>query len=117
MTMPVDIETSQTKLWLGGALERDLVRDNLLEVMVEQDLFLPDALTLRLVDVKDQPGLSAGGYFQLLDSDRFAIGKAIKVALGQDTPEVVFEGEITSIELDLSGAGAPTLVVRGLDTA
>src|SRR5581483_1295449 len=95
-------ELSLVEITLDGANQRDLVRDNLLDVLVEQDLFLPDCCTLRLADVQDQPSLSAMGYYTLLDNDHFGIGSALVVKLGyQSDPQEVFTGEITSVELDL----------------
>ena len=115
-TADINAELSFVELWVNGTSKLDIVRDNLLEVTVEQDLFLPDACTIRLADIQDQPTLSAEGYFTLLDSDALAIGAELKVKMGsEDTPEEVFDGEITAIELEVSNDDFPVLVVRAYD--
>src|SRR5262245_43179651 len=88
--------------------------DRLIEVVVEQSLHLPDMAILRFHDVGDQqrPGIAA--YFSLLDGTTFPIGGTLEVKLAQDgTPETVFQGEITAIELEASEDALPVLTVRG----
>jgi len=117
MTMAeTNAELSLVEVVLDGTSQRDLVRNNLLDVLVEQDLFLPDCCTLRFADVKDEPALSAMGYYTLIDQDTFQIGSSLLVKLAHEaTPEPVFDGEVTSIELDLELDRHPALVVRALD--
>jgi phage protein D/phage baseplate assembly protein gpV len=115
-TADINAELSFVEVWVNGTSKLDMVRNNLLEVTVEQDLFLPDACTIRLADVEDQPTLSAEGYFTILDSDALAIGAELKIKMGsEDTPEEVFDGEITAIELEVSNDEYPVLVVRAYD--
>lgn len=115
-TADTNAELSFVEVQLDGMVQRDLVRDNLLDVIVEQDLFLPDCCTLRFADVKDEPALSAMGYYTLLDNDHFQIGASLVVKLGHETqPQQVFDGEVTSIELDLELDRHPALVVRAFD--
>ena len=112
---PSSVDIGQVSIKLNGTLELALEQDNLLDVVIEQDLFLPDALTLRVADVLDQPALSATGYYSLLDQDKFQIGASIEVGIGHERPEKIFEGEITSVELEVGASGYPTLIVRAFD--
>jgi uncharacterized protein involved in type VI secretion and phage assembly len=112
---PSSVDIGQVSIKLNGTLELALEQDNLLDVVIEQDLFLPDALTLRVADVLDQPALSATGYYTLLDQDKFQIGASIEVGIGHERPEKIFGGEITSVELEVGASGYPMLIVRAFD--
>src|SRR5438270_7967311 len=102
-TSEVGAELSFVDVLVNGTSQVDVVRNNLLDVSVEQDLFLPDACTLRIADITDQPALSAEGYFTILDNDTFSIGATLVVKMGhEDQPAQVFDGEITAIELEVS---------------
>jgi uncharacterized protein involved in type VI secretion and phage assembly len=112
----VNAELSFVEVLLNGAPQTNIARDNLLDVLIEQDLFLPDSCTLRIADVHDEPSLSAMGYYEILDADTFSIGATLIVKLGhEETPTEVFNGEITSVELDANVDTYPVLSVRALD--
>src|SRR3954451_18477806 len=112
----VNAELSFVEVLLNGTPQTSIVRDNLLDVLIEQDLFLPDSCTLRIADVHDEPSLSAMGYYEILDADTFSIGATLVVKLGHEqTPTEVFNGEITSVELDANVDTYPVLSVRALD--
>src|SRR5690349_6681961 len=88
--------------------------DRLTEVSVEQCLHLPSMCTLRLHDVGAQP--SKAIFFQMLDADSMKIGAELELSLGREGPaQTVFNGEITSVELDASTDRTPRLVVRAYD--
>lgn len=84
------------------------VLDAVLEFTIENTVHLPDLCTLRLHD----------GEFHWLDADTFKEGTKIEVFGGDEkTPQLksLFCGEVTSVEVDLAGKGAVTLVVHCFD--
>jgi phage protein D len=77
------------------------------EVTVEDDLYLPDIITIRLTD----PDL------KWADSMQLAIGTEVEVRLGdQRSQTTVGIGEIVALELDWE-AGQPRTVVQAYDRA
>ena len=80
-----------------------------LESTVESSLHLPDACTIRVHDAD----------FKWLDEKLFQEGKEVEIQAGEgrDPLFTIFQGEITTIELDLAAMGVPTLTVRCLDKA
>jgi Bacteriophage probable baseplate hub protein len=96
---------------LGG---RDLppraYRD-LLEVEVHDDVEGPSMFTLCL-SAWDKDRLD----YAWVDDDLFALGAEVEISLGQvDSLGLVFEGEVTGVELELAAGEVPSLVVRGYD--
>jgi len=82
--------------------------ERLHSVVVDEDLQLPAAFTLRFYD----------DACTLTDGETFAIGAAVTIACGSANqpgpPLKLLDGEITGIELELSGQ-APVLAVHGYD--
>jgi uncharacterized protein involved in type VI secretion and phage assembly len=88
------------------------------DVTIEQDLVLPDALAIRIRDKADQTGQQEQVFCKQLDEDRFPVGGTIEVGLGREAQaQRVIKGEITSLELDAKADGAPVITVRAYDGA
>lgn len=99
----------QMKVKVDG---RDLPEDAaraILEGVIESSLHLPDACSIRIHDHE----------FKWLDSDLWKEGNQIEVTGGQgrDALHTIFQGEVTTIELDLAGMGVATMTVRCMDKA
>jgi phage protein D/phage baseplate assembly protein gpV len=111
-TVDTRTQTSQLQIRLSGqAFAQDVLSD-VADITIQQDSILPDAFTLRLHDINADPGYQA--FFRLADSDMFAVGKEMQIAMGrEDLPEPIMTGEITSIELEARADGLPMLTVSG----
>ncbi len=99
----------QMKVRVNG---QDLPQDAanaILEGVIESTLHLPDACSIRIHDHE----------FKWLDSDLWKEGNSVMITAGQgrDPLRTIFEGEITTIELDLAGMGVATMTVRCMDKA
>src|SRR5690349_15333860 len=83
--------------------------DAILEGVVERSVVLPDACTLRIHDQD----------FKWLDSNHWKEGNMVKIEAGQGQQALVkiFEGEVTTLELDLAAMGSAMLTVRCMDKA
>jgi len=94
-------------LKIGGAQAPKQVMDDILDVVVENSLHLPDVCTIRVHD----------NDFKWLDRDTFREGTKIVVEGGWDRGSLrpLFHGEVSGLELDLAGGGVTTLVVRCYD--
>lgn len=91
----------------GRPLASDLYA-RLTLLRVDESVHLPDAFTLRF----DDP------HFELFDSDTFAMGTRVEVALrAEGDPVVVTIGEVTAISVEPGNAGRHELVIDGLDAA
>jgi len=92
----------------GSAASEELMRD-LREIVVDTSLHLPDMFTIHIND----PNLT------WIDSSIFEIGKKVEISgkePGEDSPSVLItEGEITSIEPEMTENVAATLIIRGYD--
>lgn len=81
-------------------------------VVVEQSLNLPHMCTVELYDIGD-PGGGQSAFFGLTDGSTFSIGSSLNVLMGrEESPESVFKGEITGLDLDVGLGEHPKLVVR-----
>lgn len=120
MPVATDRRSQTSPIWVkvdGTDLEPDVLA-RVAEVTIEQDLVLPDSFAVRLRDVDDRPGQQEQRRFHLLDTDQFPIGAAIEIGMGREAhPRRVLTGEITSLELETRGDGAPLITVRGYDGA
>ncbi|HVA91726.1 MAG TPA: VgrG-related protein [Chloroflexota bacterium] len=91
--------------------------DSVLSFEVERNLYLPASFCIKFSD--GGPGGALGPVTLSLANDTsFAqIGSAIEILAGYgETPVSVFKGEITSVELDISGTGdMPCFLIRGYD--
>lgn len=83
--------------------------DAILEGVVESSLHLPDACTLRIHDQE----------FKWLDSNHWNEGNTVLIEAGQGQEPLIkiFDGEITTLEMDLAAMGSATLTVRCMDKA
>lgn len=92
----------------GAKLPQDAY-DAILEGVVESSLHLPDACTLRIHDQD----------FKWLDSNHWKEGNTVKIEAGQgqDALIKIFEGEVTTLELDLAAMGSAMLTIRCMDKA
>jgi len=106
--MPVARElASQIYLTVGGTEVSKADMQELIEVVVDQHVHLPDFFTLRLHDT----GL------KLLDSGPFELTKEIEIqsATSEGTKVTLFKGEITALEPVFKEGMNAELVVQGYD--
>lgn len=104
------------KLKVGGApfpipnddLEQGIM-DSLLDIEVDQSLYLPDMFIMRFNDEK----------LDAVNRGPFETGKTMEISIGKDeegaTPEIVFKGEITAVEPEFTENMTAYLTVRGYD--
>ena len=91
--------------------------DSILSLEVERNLYLPSSFCIRFSD----GGAAVSGAspsLALANDTSFAqIGAAVEISMGYGaTPASVFKGEITSVELDISGSdNMPCFLIRGYD--
>jgi phage protein D/phage baseplate assembly protein gpV len=112
------VQTSPFWIKLNGTELPEVVTSQIMDISIEQDLVLPDAFTLRVRDIADQPKQLEQSNFPLLEGDKFQIGSSIEIGLGfEEHPEPILKGDITSLEMEARGDGAPTLTVRGYDAS
>ncbi|HVT11705.1 MAG TPA: VgrG-related protein [Fimbriimonadaceae bacterium] len=91
----------------GSDLAKEIV-DDVLEIVVEQSLHLPDACTIRLHDWDIERR-----QFRWVDDSRLKEGKKVEVEFGyQTSTAVVFKGEITAFEMDAAGHMVPNLIIH-----
>ena len=83
----------------------------LMEIEVDDSLFLPAMATLTFDDPWE---VNIDNPFQVINGSTFAIGNPITVAFGTAS-DIVFSGEITSIEPHFGMEGFATLAVRAYD--
>jgi phage protein D len=111
--MPVGREwTEQIVIKVGGAnIDLELM-DQLIEVLVDSSLSLPDMFIVHFNDTDN---------FRWMDSGPFEVGKEVEIQLPLDaeneTTIKVIKGEITAIEPHFNREVAATLTVRGYDKA
>ena len=118
MSVASDPRTQTSPFWikLNGAELPESVTGQVMDLTIEQDLVLPDSFTLRIPDIADQPAQMEQSNFPLLEQDKFPIGGSIEIGLGREEhPASILKGDITSLEMDARGNGAPMLTVRGYD--
>ncbi len=113
-------QLSPIKLKLKGQLLADQVMSAIEELVVEQDLTIPDAFTIRILDTSDESSQSSQGFFGLTSAHPFAIGDTVEIFMGFEESEgqtdSVLKAEVTSIELELDLENAlPVAVIRGFD--
>ena len=80
--------------------------DAVAEVIVKQDVEAPSTFSLRL---------TGDDALALADQSTYNLGGTLTVSLGYTSSEAIIQGEITGLEIDLPGDGAPSLIVRGYD--
>ena len=103
---------------IDGTKQEDMMRD-LVEVVVDTNLFLPAMFTVIVNDEMDV----REGKLKYTDSDTFKVGAEVKIAIRSDeipgesgvVEETLIIGEITAIEPSFQSSGRPLLCVRGYD--
>ncbi|MGI4792318.1 MAG: VgrG-related protein [Janthinobacterium lividum] len=111
-----DMTRTYFTMKLDGVTASDKLLNDILEMSVESSLSLPDMCTLRI-----QEGLFADkGHddpFHWSGSDTFKAGTKVEVLGGKSISDavLVFAGEVTSIEMDISSHSLPTLLIRCYD--
>jgi len=106
--------TPRMSIKINGQLVPDLDRD-ILEIVVEDSLYLPDMFLFRLIDYERQ----------WIDSKLLAIGNKVELVFLAPTLQVkastdlegetLIIGEITSLEAEFAQGVAPVMGVRGYD--
>src|SRR5262245_32904736 len=103
------------KITIAGT---ELTNTQLIEVVVEQSVHLPDMCVLRLYDMGDIGQPTKAIFFQLVDGSNFAIGSTLDVELGDgNSLTSVFKGEITAVEIEATELAMPVMTVRGYSRA
>jgi phage protein D len=105
----METRVAAVEILINGVRLADAELDALAEVRLEQNLMLPDAFSLTLVDPT----------FELVDKTVFEIGKAVVLKFcapdGRSLLKV-FEGEIMTLEPEFTPGGV-SLTVRGYDSS
>jgi uncharacterized protein involved in type VI secretion and phage assembly len=100
---------------INGTLNADLTND-LLEVVVDTNLFLPGMFLIKLKDESD-----SNGSFKYADATTFTVGAEIEIKVTSDDVEglaakaPLFKGEVTGIEPVFASDGVPIYCIRGYD--
>lgn len=95
--------------------QQDAIITQVDSVVIEQNLHLPDAVTISLRDAGESP-LHTTLNLELANGDKLPIGADVEIAMGREKePKTLFKGEITAHEVDISTGQAPRLIVRGYD--
>lgn len=97
----------QFSVKIGGSVAPERVSNDLLEILVESSINMPDMATMKLHDAE----------FHWIDDALFAEGKAVEISSVEQgsAEQVLFKGEIVGIEMDLSAHGSPSILVRCFD--
>lgn len=106
---------AQFYLKINGRSAPKTLLDQIVEVVVEDNLYLPDMFVIRLHDHN----------MTLANDNLLAIGQVVEIAAQAPQPvsrqlgpkTTLIEGEITGLEPDIAAQGVPTLTVRGYDRA
>jgi phage baseplate assembly protein gpV len=102
-----------------NGVKKDDLKDDLLEVAVDTNLYMPAMFSITVKDVLD----SKTGKLAYTDAEVFKPGAEVKIEIETDEiPEepgsvraTLIIGEITAIEPDFAAGGVPGLRVRGYD--
>ena len=90
--------------------------DKIGDLIVEQNVHLPSACTIVFQDSGTALTSADPLVFGLTDQNVLPIGAEIEVGMGREAaPSAVFNGEVTSQDLDVAEGAAPRLVVRAYD--
>lgn len=106
--MPESSElASQLKIKIDGTEVQPDVMGNVLTVVVDQHVFLPDMFTIRIQDPE----------FEIIDNGPFDLTKEIEISAETQEGESceLIKGEITAIEPSFQEGMLARLVVRGYD--
>lgn len=107
--MPNNRFISQFYLKIGGSNASEELMSNVLEIVVDTSLYVPDMFTLLIQDDD----------LKWVDDTLFNLGKEVEISvepadeLGGGSKTVLMKGEITALEPDFDAEGKTTLLVRG----
>jgi len=92
---------------VDGTNAAERVYSDLLEIVVESTLNMPDMATIKIHDAE----------FHWIDDSLFTEGKKIEIEASNQEGQLesIFKGEIVGIEMDLSAIGTPSVTVRCFD--
>lgn len=103
-------KVAQIEIKVNGTDVSNDIMDKLVEVEVENSLYLPSMFVLRFYDDENAT---------LIDGTVFAQGAAVQISFKANSTATaytaVFKGEITALEPDFGRDAVPMLVVRGYD--
>lgn len=110
-----DVLISQFFLKFNGQPAPEALMRDIIEVVVDDNLYLPDMFSIHLHDKA----------LQWIDSELLAIGAPVEISAkagteqgeGADRESLLIKGEITALEPDFTTMGEPTLLIRGYDRA
>jgi len=107
--MEIQSRIPQILIKINGSAIPPEAATAVLETVIESSLHLPDACAIRIHDSD----------FKWLDHSLFQEGKQVEVLVSEEQKPVqtIFQGEISTLELDLAGMGVPMLTVRCMDKA
>jgi phage protein D/phage baseplate assembly protein gpV len=111
--------TEEISITIDGTKQTELLFD-LLEVIVDTNLFMPSMFSLLIHDDENPEG---SGKMKYIDSAIFKVGAVVKITMKTDdipdeksfVKEDLIEGEITALEPIFSADGTAMLRVRGYD--
>jgi uncharacterized protein involved in type VI secretion and phage assembly len=105
--VPQELVQSYTvSVKVNGAEEKDFL-DDLIEIVVDQALFMPGMFTIQIQD----RNLSLSSTFTLGATVTLGIG------MGDDTATTLIDGIVTGLEYSLATDGSYLLTVRGYDSS
>lgn len=99
---------------VNGVAVSDTNLERIVEIVVEQSVYLPAMFTIRLMDVSTANDPGEVTDFGMFDADAFPIGAEVDIQMGEmSSLSTVIKGEITGLELDANADSPPSLTVRG----
>jgi len=110
-----DVLISQFFIKFNGQPAPEALMRDIIEVVVDDNLYLPDMFSIHLHDKA----------VQWIDSELLAIGTPVEISAkagteqgeGAEQESLLIKGEITALEPDFTTMGEPTLLIRGYDRA
>lgn len=87
---------------IGGQKAEDDLIDDIIEIMVDNNVHMPDMFSLHIYD----------DTLKWVDDSRFDVGKPVEVSYDGTT---IFQGELTNLEPDFDETGRATFLIRGYD--
>lgn len=105
----VSSHLAKCEIMIAGSHLAIELMNNVVEVTVENSMFMPDSCTIRVSDPE----------LQHVDNDIFNLGKEVKVKMGtaNNNVDTVFEGEIVGFDGDMASHGLASFTVRCLNKA
>ncbi|MEA4909115.1 MAG: VgrG-related protein [Anaerolineaceae bacterium] len=99
---------------IGGRLLSSQVMDDLIELVVDTDYFLPAMFSIRLRDRYDD----SANKLSYADQDTYKVGAEVEIsitALDEDLSKSLIQGEITTLEQNFAPDGNAYFTIRGYD--